>query len=310
MDQSMRDMAAAAGLSEDLINTAAAGHDSAKSTMSTSAQDDDSITNHENEVNSTATQHTDGVDLGDNDVKQGFEKFGFKNQEDFENGYKSLLEKMSRGEHKQEPQGAELGAEQASNNENATDDEVKDIDELSISDTPDEPDTNVAGISFESLQAEINENGKINDDTRKTIEEGLEKLGLPKEMLSDYEASKTQLANNRAKEISAVFGEDQSAILTWAREARGKSAEVNTIVESYNKAVKQKDIDSAKSFASILKNYHSNANRKPVNITPNGDKKRQEVPVYNSEADLQADIAAGADMNTLISKLVNSKNKK
>lgn len=298
-----RDDMIAAGLSPEMVDVALGGHKSVENTLSKSSQEEDENVDKTALANLGVSNGEGEGETNENELKNGFEKYGFKSQEDFENGYASLLAKMSSGEHKQEQTETEPKEQK----------EVTDVSELEINeDNIQQPDENSEfKLSFDELQTEMSEHGKITDGTRAKVEMALEKAGLPKEILSDYEASKKQVTNSRINEIVSVFGENRNDIFSWAKNQKETNNEVKTITESYNKAVKTQDVETAKSFAKILTNMYQASSKKPVTVVGDNGIKRKDQS-YKTEADLMADIqsqvaSGNFDMNSLIAKSLKMK---
>lgn len=278
----------AAGVSPEMAAVAAKGHASQTSIME-NTQPDLNVANEGTEVEGAVTDEENTEDFG-----------GFNDLEALKKGYSELLGKMSRGEHKaqeipESPEGLEeavIGGEQENNGN-----------------------SEVAPISMTEIMAEMeSNNGKITDETKKSITEKFQKIGLPPELLDRFESLENVSVDIDKRAILSQFGSDdeRGAIFEWAKREQATNPNIANIVTQYNKATTSRDVDNAKTFATILTDYYKNANKSKVNIVGNNEKRNPKNEGYKTEGDMIGDIRSqiqngGIDMNALIAKTAKQK---
>lgn len=144
----------------------------------------------------------------------------FKSAEDMANAYSELEKKMSSGEQ-QEPQ------QQVEDTDNDTQ-----PDSTEVADVLDN-----AGIDFNTLQNEYNENGGLSDNAYTALEEA----GFPKSLVDAWIQGQEALASNAHSSVfNSVGGEEQyMEITSWAADNLPQSE-----IDAFNAVVNGNDMNT------------------------------------------------------------------
>ena len=214
----------------------------------------------------TTDQNDDGVSLGDGngagaDERPSWLPEKFKTPEDMAKAYAELEKKQSQGKPKAPPADDNAGDGEA---QSAADEAVQS-----------------AGLDMGSLQAEYDEAGELSDASY----EGLEKAGIPREMVDDYIAGLEARANVYSSSVKALVGGDEAyeAMITWAKDNL-----TDDEIDAYDEAVNSFDQGKAKAAVNGLQARMQLAEGAPPQRQVSG--RGVSSDVYESQAQIEADM--------------------
>lgn len=159
----------------------------------------------------------------------------FKNVEQMAEAYSHLEKKLSSGESEEQTPVEET-------TEEAPQAEASDVKQA----------VENAGVDFNSLQSEYDENGKLSDEAYKKLSEA----GFPQDLVNSWIQGQEALANNYQNAIyDSVGGEDNYQQMTkWAGDNLSESE-----IQAYDRAVNSGDIDMVKLAVSGLQTKYQSA---------------------------------------------------
>jgi hypothetical protein len=145
----------------------------------------------------------------------------FNSVEDMAQAYGELEKKL--GSTTETEQTKEETPEETTDPETASASEVADV-------------LNKSGVDFDTLQAEFNENGGLNEDSYKKLEEA----GFPKSLVDTWIAGQQALATDIHEQIFGSVGgeENYNQMLEWAGDNLPQSD-----IDAFNQAVDSGDIN-------------------------------------------------------------------
>lgn len=145
----------------------------------------------------------------------------FKSVEDMAKAYGELEKKLSSPSSEAET--TEEVTEETPDPETASASEVADV-------------LNKSGVDFDTLQAEFNENGGLNEDSYKKLEEA----GFPKSLVDTWIAGQQALATDIHEQVFGSVGgeENYNQMLEWAGDNLPDSE-----IDAFNKAIDSGDIN-------------------------------------------------------------------
>ena len=188
----------------------------------------------------------------------------FKNVEQMAEAYGHLEKKLGSGES------ADDGEETVSENEQSTVNETK--EQPSNNEVKDAVEK--AGVNFDSLQSEYDENGKLSEDAYNKLSEA----GFPQDLVNSWIAGQEALAKDYQTSVYNIVGGEQaySDMVSWAGENLSENE-----VAAYDRAVSSGDIDMVKLAVSGLQTkYQANEGTDPSLIE--GQSSNSSGGVYSS----------------------------
>jgi len=162
----------------------------------------------------------------------------FKNVEQMAEAYSHLEKKLGSGESEAEAP-TEEAPQQEAPEVDATASDVKQAVEN-------------AGVNFDSLQAEYDENGQLSEDAYNKLSEA----GFPQDLVNSWIAGQEALAKDYQTSVYNIVGGEQaySEMVNWAGENLSESE-----VAAYDRAVSSGDIDMVKLAVSGLQTKYQAA---------------------------------------------------
>ena len=145
----------------------------------------------------------------------------FNSVEDMAKAYGELEKKL--GSPSSETETTEEVTEETPDPETASASEVAEV-------------LNKSGVDFDTLQAEFNENGGLNEDSYKKLEEA----GFPKSLVDTWIAGQQALATDLYEQVFGSVGGEESynQMLEWAGDNLPQSE-----IDAFNKAIDSGDIN-------------------------------------------------------------------
>lgn len=184
----------------------------------------------------------------------------FKNVEQMAEAYSHLEKKLGSGESEAEAP-TEEAPQQEAPEVDATASDVKQAVEN-------------AGVNFDSLQAEYDENGQLSEDAYNKLSEA----GFPQDLVNSWIAGQEALAKDYQTSVYNIVGGEQaySEMVNWAGENLSESE-----VAAYDRAVSSGDIEMVKLAVSGLQTkYQANEGTDPSLIE--GQSSNSSGGVYSS----------------------------
>ena len=170
------------------------------------------------------------------------------------NSYTELEKKI--GAPKETPQAQEQGAEGGQEEEQQSQEEDADKTAQEAAEA--------AGVDMAALQAEVDKDGKLSDESYAK----LEKAGFPKAEVDEYIAFKQAKADDYVKAVKGAAGSDDAfdKMVEWA--AKGYTAEQAKV---FNDAVNSGNKSAAEAAVKALKSDYEKVNGKvPKLVQPTG----------------------------------------
>jgi len=190
----------------------------------------------------------------------------FKNVEQMAEAYGHLEKKLGSGESEAEAP-TEEAPQQEAPEVDATASAVKQAVEN-------------AGVNFDSLQAEYDENGQLSEDAYNKLSEA----GFPQDLVNSWIAGQEALAKDYQTSVYNIVGGEQaySEMVNWAGENSSESE-----VAAYDRAVSSGDIEMVKLAVSGLQTkYQANEGTDPSLIE--GQSSNSSGGVYSSWSEVTA----------------------
>ena len=184
----------------------------------------------------------------------------FKNVEQMAEAYGHLEKKLGSGESEAEAP-TEEAPQQEAPEVDATASDVKQAVEN-------------AGVNFDSLQAEYDENGQLSEDAYNKLSEA----GFPQDLVNSWIAGQEALAKDYQTSVYNIVGGEQaySDMVNWAGENLSENE-----VAAYDRAVSSGDIEMVKLAVSGLQTkYQANEGTDPSLIE--GQSSNSSGGVYSS----------------------------
>jgi len=184
----------------------------------------------------------------------------FKNVEQMAEAYSHLEKKLGSGESEAEAP-TEEAPQQEAPEVDATASDVKQAVEN-------------AGVNFDSLQAEYDENGQLSEDAYNKLSEA----GFPQDLVNSWIAGQEALAKDYQTSVYNIVGGEQaySDMVSWAGENLSENE-----VAAYDRAVSSGDIEMVKLAVSGLQTkYQANEGTDPSLIE--GQSSNSSGGVYSS----------------------------
>jgi hypothetical protein len=143
-----------------------------------------------------------------------------------------------------------------------------------------------AGLDWDGMVKEFEDNGSLSDDTFKT----LEKKGIPKERAEQFVQGQVALAEqfaNRVKEELAIPADEYNAMLQWAADTLSEEDKI-----SFNNQVSQmKDPSGVKrAIRGLQAEYEATVGKAPRLLTGQAGRLNDGGDTYRSWAQVQVDI--------------------
>lgn len=190
----------------------------------------------------------------------------FKNVEQMAEAYSHLEKKLGSGESEAEAP-TEEAPQQEAPEVDATASDVKQAVEN-------------AGVNFDSLQAEYDENGQLSEDAYNKLSEA----GFPQDLVNSWIAGQEALAKDYQTSVYNIVGGEQaySEMVSWAGENLSESE-----VAAYDRAVSSGDIDMVKLAVSGLQTKYQAAEGTDPSLIE-GQSSNSSGGVYSSWSEVTA----------------------
>lgn len=194
----------------------------------------------------------------------------FKSPEDMAKAYAELERKQSTGITP--PPATEGEGEEGGDNQDEDANEGETAEDVVAN----------AGLDFEALSTEYQENGELSEQAY----EKLTKAGIPKDVVDAYIAGQDALLNAAQGQVfTAVGGKDAyDAMLSWAADTMSEQE-----ITAYNKAVDSGDMNTAIMAAKGLQARHTASVGVEPKVTLGGNSPAS-AEVYESVAQVTADM--------------------
>lgn len=184
----------------------------------------------------------------------------FKNVEQMAEAYSHLEKKLGSGESEAEAPTEEAPQQEAPEVDTTASDVKQAVEN--------------AGVNFDSLQAEYDENGQLSEDAYNKLSEA----GFPQDLVNSWIAGQEALAKDYQTSVYNIVGGEQaySDMVSWAGENLSESE-----VAAYDRAVSSGDIEMVKLAVSGLQTkYQANEGTDPSLIE--GQSSNSSGGVYSS----------------------------
>jgi hypothetical protein len=139
-----------------------------------------------------------------------------------------------------------------------------------------------AGLDFDAMQQEFNENGNLSEDTYKNLQD----KGIPKEMVDAYVKGQESIAANYETEMYSFAGgkDSYTEMAQWASDNLPESEidAFNETIQSGNQAQARLAIDG------LMSRYRDNGGAEPTLV---GGKASASVDTYSSWAQVTKDMS-------------------
>lgn len=184
----------------------------------------------------------------------------FKNVEQMAEAYSHLEKKLGSGQSEAEAPTEEAPQQEAPEVDTTASDVKQAVEN--------------AGVNFDSLQAEYDENGQLSEDAYNKLSEA----GFPQDLVNSWIAGQEALAKDYQTSVYNIVGGEQaySDMVSWAGENLSESE-----VAAYDRAVSSGDIEMVKLAVSGLQTkYQANEGTDPSLIE--GQSSNSSGGVYSS----------------------------